>query len=62
MRRSHASGERSADERVDLRRRRRQAEQIEIGAADERVAIGARRRLSARARGARLRETDRSGW
>ena len=34
-----------ADERVHLRRRRRQAEEIEVGAPHERVPIGARRRL-----------------
>ncbi len=37
-------GTRVGDEGVDLGRRRRQAEQVEIGAADQRAAIGARRR------------------
>ena len=44
MSRSQAPGAVVRDERGDLRRRRRQAEQIEIRAAHERQPIGARRR------------------
>ena len=56
------AGRTIGDEGVDLRRRRGQPEQIEIGAANQRVAVGSRRRCHIVPAARRLQEpVDRVG-